>query len=103
MNQNIVDSYKATFERYGLKKPSMFSMKKIGFFADYLFLFGKRVLEIGKSKAFDREDLWRLPPELSTEQLYPPFKEYFQRKLADPENKDRIQAILFKYVSGRLG
>ena len=99
MDQNIVDSYKATFERYGLKKPSMFSLRKIGFFTDYLFIFGKRVLDIGKSKPFDKEDLWRLPPELSTEQLYPAFKEYFLRKTTDPANKDRIQAILFKYVS----
>ena len=99
MDNQIVDSYKSTFERYGLKKPSMFSLKKIGFFADYLFLFGKRVLEVGKLKSFGKEDLWKLPPELSTEQLYPPFKEYYLRKMSNPSNKDRIQSILFKYVN----
>lgn len=67
MSQNIVDTYKSTYDRYGLKKPYMFSLKKVGFFTDYLFLFGKKVLDIGKNKSFDREDLWRLPPELSTD------------------------------------
>ena len=85
--------------KYGIKKPPIVDFKTQGFFSNFFYLFGKKVIDSGMKKTFTREDLWNLPKIWTTKNCYPGFKAYFEKKMKDPNDTDRYGMILFKYVS----
>lgn len=95
----VNDVNRSAFEKYGITKKSLVNFNTISFFQNYLFLFGKKIITLGKERNFEKKDLWKLPEDWKTEELYPNFKKYFDMKYNDPNNKDRFEAILFKYVT----
>jgi hypothetical protein len=98
-DNHVEDVNKSAFEKYGINKPPLVDFKTMGFFENYLYLFGKKIIDLGKKKSFEKEDMWKLPKDWTTEELYPNFKAYFDKNYNDPNCKNSFEGVLFKYVS----
>jgi hypothetical protein len=95
----VKDVNKSAYLKYGIKKGPLTVFSKQSFFDKIFYRFSKKIIALGVSKAYTKDDLWNLPPTWKAETAYPKFKAYFDKKYNDPKNTDRFGLILFKYVS----